>query len=340
MSKAPHSKTWKIGTRGSELALVQANLLLDALQSQYPERVFELKTIVTTGDRRVDVPLAEVATTESAANPSNAMDKGVFIRELEAALKTGEIDMAVHSAKDMPSVLDPSLAIACFLPREDVEDVLISKKKKWTKGVIGTSSVRRRKMAESYFGKENVSFVDVRGNVQTRLSKLAKDDTMGAIVLARAGLNRLDVMDDEERNAIYWYADDKEGTIGRKVEKLYVRSLPLENFVPAAGQGAIAVEILSRRADVRELLAPLNHKPTEIEVSIEREFLRLLEGDCTTPVGASAKYDMGQIDFNVMRFEDDCPRPLETRICGTYNDDPEGIAFLAWCDDEEDESEA
>ena len=174
-----------IGTRGSALALAQADMVRAALSLRYPELDVRREIIHTTGDRRTDVPLADVA------RVSGIVDKGIFIKELETALLEGRIDVAVHSLKDVPSELAPGFTLAAVLPRAAVEDVLITREPDWNgSGTLATGSVRRRLMARTYWGS-GLRFEDLRGNVPTRLAKLAEHPGWDAVILARAGLERL-----------------------------------------------------------------------------------------------------------------------------------------------------
>ncbi len=174
-----------IGTRGSALALAQADMVCAALSLRYPELDVRREIIHTIGDRRTDVPLADVA------RVSGMVDKGIFIKELETALRDGRIDVAVHSLKDVPSELAAGFTLAAVLPRAAVEDVLITKEPDWNgSGTLATGSVRRRLMARTYWGS-GLRFENLRGNVPTRLGKLVEHPGWDAVILARAGLERL-----------------------------------------------------------------------------------------------------------------------------------------------------
>jgi hydroxymethylbilane synthase len=180
-----------LGTRGSALALAQAEMTEAALQAAHPGLEIERRVIKTTGDRRTDVPLAEVAKAEGH------LDKGVFIKELEVALAAGEIDVAVHSLKDVPSDLEDGFALAAVLERAPVGDVLVTKAPGGLKAlgegaVVATSSVRRQRMLHS--GRADLEVVDIRGNVPTRLRKLAEQEELDGLILAEAGLVRLGLL--------------------------------------------------------------------------------------------------------------------------------------------------
>ena len=268
----PPQHSLRLGTRGSALALVQAEMTKKALLAQYPHLSVEIVVIKTTGDKRTDVPLSEVA------KASGIVDKGVFIKELEQALLEEQVDLAVHSLKDMPSALEPEFTLGAVLPREDTRDVLVSKYKGGLAGLpkgacVATSSVRRR--AQLLFLRPDLRVVDIRGNVPTRLEKLAQTESWEALILAQAGLNRLGIGANE---------------LEAFSTSLYAEALEADVFYPAAGQGAVALEVLSSRRRVKELLLPLNEPQTALCVRAEREFLRLLGAGCSTPVGVLSVY--------------------------------------------------
>lgn len=262
-------KTLRIGTRGSELALAQTRLVMEALRKQYPGLECEYTVISTAGDQRTDIPLHRVNAVTGTG------DKGVFIATIEEALARGEIDCAVHSLKDMPGVLDDRFALAAVLPREAVEDVLVMKSAGNEEApVIATGSVRRMQLVQTYW-QGRARTVPVRGNVATRLRRLAENPEVDATLLARAGLNRLG------------YGDR---IIVDGVE-LMVRPLPTDSFPPALGQGAIAVETRVDSPEVTELIAVINHQPSYRCISCERAFLSLLKADCSVPVGGNARVE-------------------------------------------------
>lgn len=246
----------KIGTRGSPLALAQAFETRRRLMEAFnlPEDALEIIVIKTTGDRILDRPLKEIG------------GKGLFTREIEDAMIAGEIDIAVHSMKDMPTIQPQGLALDCYLPREDVRDAFVSEKyaslaEMPAGAVVGTSSLRRR--AQLAHVRPDLKIVEFRGNVQTRLQKLA-DGVADATFLAMAGLNRL----------------------GRP--EVAKSAIEVTEMLPAVAQGAIGIE---RRADdVRAalLLAPLQDVPTSNRLMAERAFLAELDGSCETPIAALA----------------------------------------------------
>ncbi|MBU3031454.1 hydroxymethylbilane synthase [Paracoccus marinaquae] len=247
----------KIGTRGSVLALAQAHETRARLMAVHglPAEAFEIVVIKTTGDRITDRPLKEIG------------GKGLFTREIEEALTASEIDIAVHSMKDMPTLQPDGLIIDCLLPREDVRDAFVSPHfgsiAELPEGaVVGSSSLRRR--AQLAHRRPDLTLVEFRGNVQTRLKKL-EDGVAAATFLAMAGLRRLG-MPQVARSAID----------------------PAE-MLPAVAQGAIGVE---RRADdplIAALLEPIHDVPTGQRLTAERAFLARLDGSCQTPIGGLAE---------------------------------------------------
>jgi hydroxymethylbilane synthase len=250
---APHGGAWRLGTRGSALALAQARLTATALAAAHPGVQVEVVTITTKGDVRTDVPLSAIG------------GQGVFAAELEIALRAGEVDFAVHSAKDLPSTRPADLALAAFLPREDPRDVLVSPHgglRELPHGArVGTSSPRRACQLRAV--RPDLDLQDIRGNVDTRLRKL-DEGQYDAIVLAAAGLNRL-------------------GLAHRVTEVI-----DPTDMLPQVGQGAVAIEIRAGDAPTAALLAPLDHVRTRIAVTAERAFLARLGAGCTAPTAAHA----------------------------------------------------
>lgn len=276
-----------VGTRGSALALCQAEMVEEGLRKGFSDLEVERKVIVTTGDRRTDVSLKDLARVDGI------WDKGVFVKELEVALLGEEVDVAVHSLKDLPSELGEGLELGAVLPRAAVEDVLV------TKGgvtwgslgegkVVGTSSVRRAKQLEHL--RPGVKVVDLRGNVPTRLAKLPHSE-MDGIILAEAGLARLG------------YAT--RGVIEVEGVALEVRPLDRQEFLPAAAQGAIGLEIRKGDERARHLLEKLNHFETSVAVAAEREFLRCLGAGCHTPVGIWVEIAGDEMKLVGRVFEED-----------------------------------
>lgn len=259
-------KKLRIGTRGSALALKQAEMTEAALGAAFPDLELERVVIKTTGDRRTDVALNEVAKAEGI------WDKGVFIKELEVALEANEIDVAVHSLKDLPTVLEEPFQLRSVLERAPVADAWIGKIP-WaevTKGSrVGTSSVRRERQLE--FLKPGVKVIDLRGNVPTRLKKAAVDEDYDGIILAEAGMTRLGYQ--------------TEGIFEIDRRPLFIECLAEKEFFPAAGQGAVGLEIRRGDEESGRFIDALNHQETWDRVSAEREFLRLLDAGCSTPIG-------------------------------------------------------
>jgi hydroxymethylbilane synthase len=251
----------RIGTRGSPLALVQAGLVRDALARAHPDLVVEIVPIKTTGDRVQDRRLMEIG------------GKGLFTKEIEEPLLDGRIDCAVHSMKDLETWLPEGLTIGAMLPREDARDALIARIgtsiAELPRGsVVGTASLRRQ--AQLLALRPDLKVVALRGNVETRLRKLAAGDA-DATLLAAAGLKRLGMID--KATAI----------------------LGSGEILPAVGQGAIGVESRSDDARMRDLLAVLDDRATTLCVTAERACLAELDGSCHTPIAAHAEFvDRGQ----------------------------------------------
>ena len=240
-----------IGTRGSKLALWQAEYIADRLRKQYKDLVVQLKHIVTTGDKIIDVPLAQIG------------GKGLFTKELEVAMLNGEIDLAVHSLKDMPTALPPGLILAAITERADPFDALISLRYQSLDelpqgAVLGTSSLRRKAQLLHY--RPDLVICDLRGNLDTRLRKL-DEGQFDAIILAAAGLKRLG-----------WET---------KIRQL----LSPEICLPAVGQGALAIETRQSENQLQNLLGFLNDEATQLATTAERAFLQTVEGGCQVPVG-------------------------------------------------------
>lgn len=296
-----------IGTRGSDLALSQTALVEHGLAAKCPGITCERQIIRTLGDNRTDVPLPLVASASG-----NVVDKGVFVAAIQEALAAGEIDCAVHSLKDLPGEPDERFEIAATLPRADIHDVLILKQGADIDNLmIGTSSVRRQALVRAYWGT-SARTRDIRGNVPTRLRKLAEDNGLSGIILAKAGLERLGYTDAEmEVNGV----------------KLVCVDLPRDSFTPAVGQGTIAVQIRKGDERVRNAIALLDDPITHICSRTEREFLRLLGADCSTPVGAYARVIKETITFRVLHIGPDL---IARRVVARGSvSDPEGVARLA-----------
>jgi len=274
----------RIGTRGSKLALVQANMVAGLLRGI--GAASEIVVLKTTGDRIHDRPLAD------------AGGKGLFVKELEDALLNGTIDLAVHSMKDVPVDLPPGLAIAAVLKREDPRDVFVSNKAKTLadlpKGaVLGTSSVRRE--AQVKRARPDLKCVLLRGNVDTRLRKLDEGE-MDAMLLALAGLKRLGLED-------------------RATQML-------DDFLPALSQGAIGIEIRASDTLTRENVTKLNHQDTEIALICERAFQKALGGSCRSPMAGLATVHNGVLSFLGEVIAPDGSDGVDTSVTLTLGRDP------------------
>lgn len=292
-------KTIRIGTRGSDLALVQASLTEKALGEAFPGVTVERCVIKTTGDRRTDVALSEVAKVEGV------LDKGVFTKELEVALAADEVDIAVHSLKDVPTVLDDAFEIVGTLERAPVRDVLVLRDPGGLESlpsglIVGTSSVRRAK--QLLWLRPDLKVADIRGNVPTRLRKLAAGE-YDAIMLAEAGLVRLGFPMDE----VCRLADGD----------LHFEPLAEDRFFPAAGQGAIGFEIRADDDYARDRVAAISHSDTFLRARAEREFLRLIDGGCHTPVGVFSSLKGGCLEMAARLFPDEGGEPQTAKAGGS-----------------------
>ena len=286
---APDLQKIILGSRGSELARRQTSMVETALRKAWPD--FEVVThiISTRGDTR----------TAESLDPRSGR-KGLFTGEIERALAAGEIDIAVHSAKDLPSEMTAGLGLGAVLPRSWVEDVLIRKESGQAQGTIGTGSVRRQHQLRWQFPE--VEVVDLRGNVPTRLRKFLQSD-WHAIVLARAGLERLgfDLTHD---------AFEFEGA------SLRAETLSTDVFVPAGGQGIIALQVRSDDNDRKDIVGVVGHAETLSCLEAEREFLRLLQGDCGSPVGVLAAISGANLTVRAQVFEPPRVEPRTARVEG------------------------
>lgn len=275
-----------IGTRQSLLALWQSNHIAALLREKYPECEVVLKKIVTKGDRILDVPLAQIG------------GKGLFTKEIETELADGTIDLAVHSLKDMPTVLPEGLCLTAITERANVGDAFVSNK--YTSfeelplgAVIGTSSLRRK--AQLLAARPDLQIMDLRGNVDTRLRKL-DEGLYDAIILAAAGLERLGH--------------------GDRITAL----IPPDVCLPAVGQGALAIEARTADDEVRSMLEFLNDLPTKQSTDAERAFLGLLEGGCQVPIGVHADVAGEQIKIEAIIAALDGSTVLRDAITGKAED--------------------
>ncbi|MER8534739.1 hydroxymethylbilane synthase [Mesorhizobium sp. M1005] len=276
--------TLKIGTRGSPLALAQAHETQARLMAAHgmPAEAFEVVVISTSGDRIQDRPLSE------------AGGKGLFTKEIEEALLARRIDIAVHSSKDMPTLLPEGLELSAFLPREDARDAFIGKAARTIAGLpqgarVGSSSLRRQALIRRM--RPDVEVVMFRGNVQTRLRKL-DDGIADGTILAYAGLKRLGL------------------------EDVVTDLMPLEVFPPAPGQGAICIESRIGDRDVEQMLAAIHDGPTGEALACERAFLAALDGSCRTPIAGHATISGGTVSFAGLIISPDGTQSHEVRLQG------------------------
>lgn len=242
----------KIGTRGSALALAQSEQVKDMLKQAYPQHEITLNIITTKGDRIQHIALDQMK------------DKGIFVKEIEQQLLDGTIDLAVHSMKDMPSVLDERLCFTKILLREDARDVLILREADSLAALplharIATGSKRRKYQLLAL--RPDLEIVGIRGNIDTRLRKL-EEEQLDGIVLALAGLQRL------------------------SIQPKHMQILPVTDMVPAVAQGALAIEVHKERHDVIAMINALCKEQLDEEVMLERTFLKRMDGGCHTPIGA------------------------------------------------------
>lgn len=276
----------KIGTRQSLLALWQSNHIAACLRKQYPECEVVLKKIVTKGDRILDVPLAQIG------------GKGLFTKEIEEDLLSGEVDLAVHSLKDMPTVLPEGLCLTAITERANVGDAFVSNKYNSFAelplgAVVGTSSLRRK--AQLLAARPDLTIRDLRGNVDTRLRKL-DEGLYDAIILAAAGLERLGH--------------------GDRIKAV----IPSSVCLPAVGQGALAIECRTNDAEVRQMLDFLNDAPTVYATNAERAFLGLLEGGCQVPIGVHADVEGDKIKIEAIIAALDGSTVLRDTVEGPASD--------------------
>ena len=296
-----------IATRGSALALAQANMVLAQCREKFPRLAFELKIIKTSGDKW---------RAASMSNPDSSLPKGLFTKELEAALLKGRAVLAVHSLKDLPTELPEGLKLAAVAgKRADARDVLIYKKPlapglrlaQLPKGLtVATSSARRK--AQLLALRPDFKVVEIRGNVATRLRKLAEDAKLDATILAAAGLARL-----------RFRLTDAGGLAGSGVpEGLLAVKLETDEMLPCAGQGAIGLEIRADNEQAASLCRELNDETTFQCVTAERALLRALGGGCQMPVGAHATLKGTELHLRAVWFLRDQVRRAEAR--GAAND--------------------
>jgi hydroxymethylbilane synthase len=281
---ADPTQTIILGSRGSELARAQTAMVATALRQAWPQREIRTEIIKTRGDER--------RTDGGESVDPRAGRKGLFTGEIERALAAGGIDLAVHSAKDLPSDATAGLGMGGALPRAAVDDVLIKKvpsglASMGSNAIVATGSVRRQYQLR--WKNSQIQIADLRGNVPTRLHKLATND-WDAIVLARAGVERLGY-------------DLSAGSFSFEGAVFHAEVLSLDEFLPAGGQGVIALQVRSEDEKTKVIADRINHRETFLCLRAEREFLRLLQGDCNSPVGVLATIDHGEMTLQAQVFD-------------------------------------
>lgn len=279
-----------IGTRGSPLALAQVEIIRNLLRNTIPALPVQTKVIKTSGDNFVNLSLVA------------GSGRGLFTKEIEDQLLRGEIHVAVHSMKDLPTVLPDGLMIGAVPPREDAHDVFISKAFRSVAELpngahVATSSIRRR--AQLLAQRSDLQIEEIRGNVETRLHKLEDNDALDALILAAAGLRRLGL----------W----------RKVGSFHWEEIGFDTMIPAVGQGAIACEVRAADPETRSALAGINDTDTAACVTAERAFLRALGGGCQVPYAAHATVEGGQLHLIGATFDPDGKNVRRVDIAGPMN---------------------
>jgi hydroxymethylbilane synthase len=275
-------RTIRIGTRGSALALAQTRWVEAQVLDRHADLSTEVVVIKTTGDKLKDVPLAQVG------------GKGLFIKEIEEALLAGEVDLAVHSLKDMPAEMPPGCMLGAVPPREDSRDAFISQRYATlgeipAGGRVGTGSLRRK--VQILHRRTDLEVVHLRGNVDTRLRKL-ETEGLDAIILAAAGLKRLGL-----------------GHIPRGY-------LAETEMLPAIGQGALGLEVRADDQEMLALLGPMNHFPSQVAVTAERAFLARLEGGCLVPVAALGRLEDGSLRLEALISDLEGRRVFQDHLVG------------------------
>ena len=278
-------RTIRIGSRKSQLALVQTYWVQAQLQKHFPSRQFDVQTMSTQGDKILDVALSKIG------------DKGLFTKELEQGMLDNEIDFAVHSLKDLPTHLPDTLFLGCVTERENPADALVVHEKHKDKqldtlpegAVIGTSSLRR--LAQLRYHFPHFTFKDIRGNLNTRLAKLDTGE-YDALILAAAGLQRLDMSD--------------------RIHQV----IPSDISLHAVGQGALGIECRGNDTEVLELLTAIAHTPTTQRCYAERSFLRELEGGCQVPIGVNTELDGETLTLIGLVASLDGKRLVKDRVIG------------------------
>jgi len=288
-------RTIRIGSRKSQLALVQTYWVQEQLQKHFPDRTFEIQTMSTQGDKILDVALAKIG------------DKGLFTKELEVGMLQHEIDFAVHSLKDLPTRLPENLVLGVVTEREDPADALVVHAAHKDKqidtlspgAVVGTSSLRRLAQLRHHF--PHLSFKDIRGNLNTRLQKLDAGE-YDAIILAAAGLQRLGMSD--------------------RIHQI----LPAEISLHAVGQGALGIECRADDTEVLSLLKAIEHAPTRDRTLAERAFLRELEGGCQVPIGVNTQLNGDQLTLTGIVASVDGKKVVRDTVTGVASN-PEQLGI-------------
>lgn|SRR5699024_7466764 len=281
-----------VGSRQSGLALTQSKQFIKKLQDKFPELEVEIKKIVTKGDRIVDVQLSKVG------------GKGLFVKEIETALSNKEIDMAIHSLKDVPSVLPDGFTIACVPEREDMRDAFLSNNKVPFKSlpkdsVIGTSSLRRAAQLKAI--RDDITVKWVRGNIDTRIKKMESGE-YDAILLAAAGLKRMGWSD----NVVTEYFEP-------------------EDFIPAIAQGALGIEVRSDDQALIDMLQAVHSEETALCTNAERTFLKRMDGSCQVPIGGYASLEDGELYLTGLIMSED---GNERYVVKKSHEDPETLGNL------------
>jgi len=296
-----------LGTRGSALALAQADMVTAALEAAIPGVEVERHIIVSTGDARPDLKLSEFG---------GVLDKGIFTKELEIALAAGEIDLAVHSLKDVPTELDPQFKISATLERAPTADLLVFADSQHASlddlppgSTVATSSVRRKRLL--LHQRPDLKVIDIRGNVPTRLTKVRnRHDGAQATLLAKAGLLRLGLL--------------VGGMLEHEGEELSFQELDEQTFPPAAGQGAVGIEIRSDDAATEAALGKIDHLETNRRVTAERALLHELKAGCQTPIAINTAIIGEAVEMRAIIFPEAENQPPKTgQSSGT---DPSQIA--------------
>jgi hydroxymethylbilane synthase len=280
-----------IGTRGSPLALAQTEIIRRHLQTAHPNLPIEVKTIKTSGDTFTNLSLIAGG------------GKGLFTKEIEDQLLRGEIHVAVHSMKDLPTILPEGLMIGAVPARENAHDVFISKKfgsiqDLPDKAHVATSSIRRR--AQLLARRPDLQIEEIRGNVETRLRKLAENDSLDALILAAAGLRRLGLW--KKNDSFRW------------------EEIGFDLMIPAVGQGAIACEVRGNDGGTRAAMAQINDEITAVCTTAERVFLRALGGGCQVPYAAHATVEGERLHMIGATFSDDGKNVNRAEVIGSKND--------------------